>query len=63
MALVIPPYTDSERPRPLDPVHVCLIDPGQVIGVRIALGAAPRKNGCMELITGSQLCSAVLQQH
>jgi phytanoyl-CoA hydroxylase len=63
MALVKPPHIGSEKPWHQDAAYFRLTDPGLIVGVWIALDAALRENGCMELVPGSHLDGAMPHQH
>lgn len=53
MALVKPPRIGSDKPWHQDASYFRLTDPSLIVGVWIALDAATRNNGCMEVIAGS----------
>lgn len=63
MALVKPPRIGSEKPWHQDASYFRVTDPGLIVGVWIALDAASRRNGCMELIPGSHLGGGVPHIH
>ena len=63
MALVKPPRIGSEKPWHQDAAYFRVTDPGLIAGVWIALDAASKRNGCMELISGSHLAGGVPHQH
>ena len=63
MALVKPPRIGSEKPWHQDASYFRVTDPGLIVGVWIALDAATRENGCMELIPSSHLGGAVPHEH
>jgi phytanoyl-CoA hydroxylase len=53
MALVKPPRIGSDKPWHQDASYFRLTDPSLIAGVWIALDAATRNNGCMEVVPGS----------
>lgn len=55
MALIKPPRIGSPKPWHQDAAYFRVSDPGLIVGVWIALDAARRENGCMEVIPGSHL--------
>ena len=55
MALVKPPRIGSAKPWHQDAAYFRVSDPNLIVGVWIALDAARRENGCMEVIPGSHL--------
>jgi phytanoyl-CoA hydroxylase len=55
MALIKPPRIGSAKPWHQDAAYFRVGDPGLIVGVWIALDAARRENGCMEVIPGSHL--------
>lgn len=63
MALVKPPRIGSEKPWHQDASYFRVTDPGLIVGVWIALDAASKRNGCMELVPGSHLNGGVPHQH
>jgi phytanoyl-CoA hydroxylase len=59
MELVKPPHMGLEKWWRQDAAYFCQTDPGLIIGGWMAQDSAPRENGCMELVPGSQLDGAV----
>ncbi len=55
MALIKPPRVGGEKPWHQDAAYFRVRDPSLIVGVWIALDAARRENGCMEVIPGSHL--------
>jgi len=55
MALIKPPRIGSAKPWHQDAAYFRVSDPGLIVGVWIALDAARRENGCMEVVPGSHL--------
>ena len=55
MALIKPPRRGSAKPWHQDAAYFRVSDPSLIVGVWIALDAARRENGCMEVIPGSHL--------
>ena len=55
MALIKPPRIGSAKPWHQDAAYFRVSDPNLIVGVWIALDAARRENGCMEVIPGSHL--------
>ena len=55
MALIKPPQVGGEKPWHQDAAYFRVRDPGLIVGVWVALDAARRENGCMEVIPGSHL--------
>jgi phytanoyl-CoA hydroxylase len=55
MALIKPPRIGSPKPWHQDAAYFRVSDPGLIVGVWIALDAARRENGCMEVVPGSHL--------
>lgn len=55
MALIKPPRIGGAKPWHQDASYFRVSDPHLIIGVWIALDAASRENGCMEVIPGSHL--------
>jgi len=55
MALIKPPRIGGAKPWHQDASYFRVSDPQLIIGVWIALDAASRDNGCMEVIPGSHL--------
>jgi phytanoyl-CoA hydroxylase len=63
MALVKPPRIGSEKPWHQDASYFRVTDPNLIVGVWIALDAASKRNGCMELVPGSHLGGGVPHEH